>query len=123
MVTAIVDSVQQQPARLLQAGFTANSKLYISIGKSYEVHAIHVDAEIVWYQILCDVDMIVWLPSDFFKIVDGSLPTDWRVNCLGEDARLAIGPEFMVSSHQALVDMLEQTPEQSNRFWKRLGRK
>jgi hypothetical protein len=101
-------------------GFTKDSKAFITKDKEYPIYAISVFKGRVSFQILNDLDMVVWLPYRFFTVVDRSMPDDWECNVLHGEVQLILGPSFVSESEDAYTRMVEEELDQKENFWKRL---
>lgn len=97
---------------------------FVTVGKEYDVHAVSVlNDGVPFYQFINDLGYPAWQPYIIFKIMDMTLPPDWRCNCVGTSdggIALLVGPEFVVQDEQSYNDMVESNADQIDRFWKRI---
>lgn len=105
---------------LKSLGFSEQSQIDVSSSQVYAVHAIVVWSGNVFYQIVGDSDVIAWMPSSRFDIVDGSMPSDWLTNSFDEEVPFIVGPEFVVRDKEAYSDMVELVPNKVEQFRQRL---
>lgn len=100
------------------------SQVFLAAGKEYDVHAMAVSGGILWLQIVDDIDYPAWYPCMYFELEDGTIPSDWQCQFFPrnkpEGLSLLLGPDFL-RDEAAYDDMVELTPEQVDRFWKRVA--
>ena len=89
----------------------------ITIGKEYVVFALSVFNGVVCLQIICDADIIAWLPAWFFEVCDTSLPSDWVCNFTGSNLQMIIGPKFVAANESSYNRMVELDSKSVEEFW------
>lgn len=107
---------------LKEIGFSKKSVLGIELGEVYEVHAIVLWQNAIFYQVTRS-GHITWLPSTVFEVLDHSVPKDWLANQFDEEVPFILGPSFIIQNKQAYVDMVDLMPEQVRQFRVRLENK
>lgn len=85
----------------------------------YEVYAIAVSNGPVLYQIVDDIEMINWYPSDLSEVTDGSMPPDWICSSPGQRLKLIIGPEYVSTNEETYEAMVGLELDSTTAFWKR----
>jgi len=108
---------------LRRSGFSESSQLDVTVMEIYEVHAIALWSESVYYQIIGESGILAWIPSSVFRVLDHSIPSDWLINQIDDEVPLILGPKFMVLSKEAYSDMVELVPEKVAQFKDRLRRR
>ena len=96
------------------------TQTYISLGNTYEVHAISVYEGIVHLQIINDLNIIVWKPAWFFEMESTSVPKDWICNLFQDNPTMVLGPEFVAAGLASYASMVELDDDQVQRFRRRL---
>ncbi|MDD5095517.1 MAG: hypothetical protein PHV74_14245 [Dehalococcoidia bacterium] len=118
IIRAIAETLENAPDDL-SWGVTKESKVSITKGKEYVVHALSVFKGVTFFEILDDLRGISWLPYRFFTVVDRSIPDDWECNVLQGEVKLILGPSFVAESEDAYSRMVEGDSEQGENFWRR----
>lgn len=109
--------------KLRNIGFSEQSQIDVQSMQLYEVHAIAVWSDAVFFQIIGDSGVISWMPSGAFKVVDHSMPRDWIANMIDEEVSLIIGPDFVARDKEAYADMVELDSEKVRLFHHRLEKR
>lgn len=120
LVEALAERTSWLSERLRAKGFSENSQMDVTPGRTYEVHAIVLWSGIPFFQIVSDAEYILWLPAAAFRILDGSIPVDWTVNQFDEDIPLIFAPPFISRDKQSYSDMVEGDRAQVREFKARL---
>lgn len=118
---AIRNSFNDIVPRLAALGFSPHSKVSLSIGTSYSVHAVSVYEGVVFFQIVDDKEFVMWLPAWLFALTEWDVPSDWICNVFAGDPELVMGPDFVASSLAAYSSMVDLLPESEEMFWKRIA--
>ena len=83
IVRATADTGDVLPAmsRDTAVGIDGSTEFPVTIGATYAVFAMTIYLGMAWYYILDDDGRPwpTWAPAPLFEIVDGSIPTSWRV--------------------------------------------
>jgi hypothetical protein len=119
LVRAISDTLLSRPA-IVGAFGSPFSRLHISIGQTYEVHALAVFEGHVVFQVVDDTGGPTWRPSFLFEVIDPAIPADWIGNTFAGEPQLIIGPNFVAESVAAYEAMVQLEPEPTEAFWRRL---
>lgn len=121
-VSVIHNEFKNCPAAIGALG-SPGTRTYISIGKEYEVYALSVYRGLISLQIVNDLDIVVWLPSWFFSVIDSTVPHDWICTLPNEDVQLLLGPDFIAADEPSYVRMVEMEPQPVAAFWRRVDAK
>ncbi|MCE2503573.1 MAG: hypothetical protein J4G05_05915 [Chlorobi bacterium] len=106
---------------LIEAGFSEDNEMDVKAGNTYEVHAVVVWSDSVFYQIVGESEVISWVPSTLFQVVETSIPEDWIINSLDLEVPLVIGPNFVSASKEAYSEMVELVPTKVREFKTRIA--
>ncbi len=91
------------------APFVSESQLFITAGQEYDVHAVSIYQQVVFFLVMDDTNNPTFIPSEIFNIVKGDLPVDWKCNFFPKSGvDLVLGPEFIahdIEAYSAMVDM------------------
>ncbi len=83
IVRAIARTGESLPAqsRDSSAGVESDTAFPVTIGRVYAVFAVTIYLGIAWYYILNDDGhpWPTWAPAPLFEVVDGELPTSWKI--------------------------------------------
>jgi len=114
--------MQQHP----ESTITSKTAFPVVVGKEYVVYAMTTYLDALWY-FICDETFIgfpVWKPSGLFAVIDGRLPSCWRLGFLdpgfGKPPRPIIAFEEWVDNalfYESLTE-LEPTAIAVFRRWK-----
>lgn len=96
------------------------SKLYITVGEIYDIHAVSVFSENVAFLIIDDTKGPKWLPGWLFETIDTQMPPDWICNTFAGEVQLVLGPPFVAYDLRAYEAMVQLEPEQVTAFWQRI---
>ena len=127
-VKAIASSMTNAPIDVLQAGWSTQSQVFVTIGREYEVHALVFAGNpeyrtprprILGFQIVNDIDSPSFYPTCLFEVVDRTLPHDWECN-LFPPGNFLIGPRFIIESTEAFDAMSDKEPDAMRKFRSRL---
>jgi hypothetical protein len=95
-------------------------KIFLTIEKQYEVWAIAKFEDLIFLQVINDIDYPAWYDSWLFDIVEMSLPHDWVCNLFNDEPSLILGPSFIVKDITSYNAMVELEPESVKTFWERV---
>ncbi|MGF1467077.1 MAG: hypothetical protein ACFCGT_13195 [Sandaracinaceae bacterium] len=102
--------------------FATPGQVFVTEGKEYEVQAMCTAATegIALVQVADDLGYSSWLPIWLFDVRDQTLPEDWTCNFFREADYVVLGPDFITRDEASYNEMVEQVPEQTDRFWSRI---
>jgi hypothetical protein len=76
------------------------------------VCGISVYKKVLFFLIVDDLKIPVFLPRWLFQVEEKSIPADWICSAaLGADVDLVAGPEFVARDLEAYVSVVDQVPE------------
>lgn len=104
--------------RLIRLGFTRHSHLNLTIGKEYEIFAVVMWSEVIFFCVVSDLDLPSWIPSTLFSVTDGHLRSDWLFAEFDDEVAFVLGPDFIAKSKEAYGALVELKSDAVERFWK-----
>jgi hypothetical protein len=99
-------------------GFSAASRVAITVEKEYEMWAIVKWRRVWFFQIADDFDSPTWLPAWLFKVTNKSLGRHWQLYIGDGDVEVISGPSFIANSEDDYRAMVELHPDKVEAFWK-----
>ncbi|MEI6810401.1 MAG: hypothetical protein WCN95_16900 [bacterium] len=117
LATLIRDSFADCPKELLAVGYSPESQVLVSKGKTYQVTAVARWREAFYLQVVNDANCPAWLPSWLFEVTDKTLPADWICTLQDDDLQMILGPEFIARDESSYTRMVELERDSVAAFW------
>jgi hypothetical protein len=89
--------------------FISETQTALTPGRMYSIFAISVYRRVMFFLIVDDLNMPVFVPSILFRRLTTNLPSDWVCSTsLGHEVDLVLGPEFIAQSLEGYNAMVDQ---------------
>lgn len=107
-----------------EAIYVSPQQLFLSLDKTYVVHAVSVYDHIVFVQIVDDLDTPVFKPRVLFEMVESGVPRDWICNVFADGpVQMILGPSYVAKDLDSYNAMIDQRIAQVEQFWRRVDSK